>query len=254
MFRHRHVLAILGAILLAGCTDTSVVRTQVGGMDFCVPKQNAIEVSGWVKHATEHLPDTGFAFLLPLGTLPQALGYVPSLSVRGDPLPLTGVVDVESSGVIDRPSADHHWVTYPRSQVASIVVDPSTRTLTAYEDSSRAYWVVWRIPDGQELSPNSLPDGARVLAACKRTVFGQSPSNKVHESTTCRRTIASNGLRIAYSFGAGNLARLPAIDAAVVDEVNSWSCHRAGAAYPLTGTSWPTTTPALYRSVERTRG
>jgi len=230
MIRPRIVSACVIALLLSGCSEDAVVRTDVGGSAFCVPKSNAIEVSSWVSYATRHLPDSGFAFLLPPSRLPKSLEYTPSLSVRGDPLPITGVVDVESSGMNDDLPIDHHWVKYARTQGASIRIDTQARTLTAFEDSSRKFWVVWRVAEGQELSPQSLPAGARVLVSCRKIIFGQSSAYKVQESTSCKRTIAKDGLRISYSFGEANIAVLPALDAAVVEQVNAWRCTAKSAA------------------------
>jgi hypothetical protein len=230
MVRLCSVAACVIPLVLLGCTEDAVVRTDVGSSAFCVPKSNAIEVSGWVSYATQHFPHSGFAFLMPPDRLPKSFDYKPSLSVRGDPLPITGVVDVESRGMIDHPPTDHHWVKYAKAQGASIRIDAQARTLTAFEDSNREFWVVWRVAEGQDLSPQSLPAGARVLATCRKTIFGQSPASKVRESTSCERTIAKDGLRISYSFGEANLAILPALDAAVVEQLNVWRCKVKSAA------------------------
>jgi len=226
----RTLAASLCIVAVLGCNGDNVVRTRVGSVEFCVPKKNAIEVSGWLEYATRHLPDSGFAFIVEPAHLPKSIGYVPSLSIRGDPRPVTGVVEVESLGMIDLFPPDHHWVQYANAPGALIERSEDAHTLTAFEDSTREFWVVWQFKAGEELSPESLSRAARVLAYCRKTVFGSSPSNKVQTSVHCRRTITDDGLRISYSFGESNLRILPAMDAAVIHQVKARRCQRASAA------------------------
>jgi hypothetical protein len=215
---------------LLGCAGDEVLRTTVGTTDFCVPKRNAIEPTGWINHATRHLPNSGFAFLVEVRDFSKLVAYTPSLSARGDPLPITGVVDVEASGMIDRPPANHHWVVYATAPGAQVLLDRESRTLTAFEDQTRAFWVIWQIAEGGALSPQALPQSARVLASCRRTVFRASSKSQIQESTSCRRTIAVDGFRISYSFGEPSIGRLPELDAAVVKQVKAWRCARQNAA------------------------
>jgi hypothetical protein len=228
--QHHRTLAVLPIILVVlGCNAESGHRVKVGDVAFCVPRKNVVDVS-WYTGMKPLPTDRGFAFLLEAADLPKSIEYVPSLSVGGDPLPVTGVVGVESSGMIDRPPLDHHWVKYAKAPGAAIEVDTKTHTLAAYEDTRRQFWIVWQVDAREKLDVASLPQAARVLASCRRTVFLSAPGRKVQASASCQRTLAAGGLRIAYSFGESNLSVVPELDAALINQVNAWKCERAGAA------------------------
>lgn len=229
MQRNR-TLAVLPFILFVlGCKGDDSHRVMIGDIAYCVPKKNAVDVS-WYTGIKPQPTDRDFAFLLPAADLPKSIDYVPSLSVLGDPLPVTGVVGMESSGMIDRPPLDHHWVQYAKAPAAVIEADTKAHRLAAFEDASRQFWIVWQVDAGANLAVTSLPQAARVLASCRKTIFGSAPGNRVQASTSCQRTLAADGLRISYSFGESNLNLVPQLDAALIRQVSAWKCNRAGAA------------------------
>ena len=222
---------ILAAGLL-GCVKDDFVRTTVAGVEYCVPKRNAVEVSGWVEYATGHLPSSGFAFKIPASDFSKSIEYTPSLTILGAPMPVHGAVDSDSRGVIDRPAPDHHWVQFARAKDARIEPHAISRTLTVFEDESRSFWVVWQVAEGKPFDATSIPADAKVLATCRKTFFGQASAKHVPESVSCQRVFAKGGLRIDYSIGADNLARLSELDVTVFQQVQAWHCRRQSAANP----------------------
>jgi hypothetical protein len=229
MQRNRTVAVLPFILLLLGCKGEDVHRVMIGEVAYCLPRKNVIDVS-WYTGMKPLPTDKDFAFLLPAADLPKSIDYVPSLSVLGEPLPVTGVVGIESSAMIARPPLDHHWVQFAKAPDAAIEVNTKAHRLVAFEDPSRQFWIVWQVDTGANLAVTSLPQAARVLASCRKTDFGSAPGNKVQASTSCRRTFAAEGLRISYSFGDSSLDLVPQLDAALVKQVNAWKCNRAGAA------------------------
>lgn len=228
MQRNRTLAALLLTLLVLGCQGADVHRVMIGDVAYCLPQKNVIDVSWYT--GMKPPTDKDFAFLLPAADLPKSIDYVPSLSVLGEPLPVTGVVGVESSAMIDRPPLDHHWVQFAKAPNAAVEANAKAHRLVAFENPSRQFWIVWQVDTGATLAVTSLPQAARVLASCRKTVFGSAPDNKVQASTSCRRTFATEGLRISYSFGDSNMDLVPQLDAALVKQVNAWRCNRAGAA------------------------
>ena len=164
--QHARTIAVLPVTLaMLGCIGEDVRRVKVGDVPFCVPRKNLIDVS-WYTGMKPLPTDRGFAFELQAAELPKEIKYVPSLSVRGDPLPVTGVVGEESSGMIDRPPLDHYWVQYAKAQDAVIEVDSGGHRLVAFEDKSRQFWIVWQVDARSKLGVESVPQAARVLASC----------------------------------------------------------------------------------------
>ena len=229
MPRHRTLSILPFALVALGCNGESGHRVKVGDVAFCLPQKNVIDVS-WYQGMKPLPTDRDFAFLLQAADLPKSIQYVPSLSVRGEPLPVTGVVGIESSGMIDRPPLDHHWVQYAKAPGAVIEVDTKAHRLAAFEDKSRQFWIVWQVDAQAKLEVASLPQAARVLASCRRMEFGSAPGNKAPASVSCQRTFAADGLRISYSFGESSLNLVPQLDTALIKQVNAWKCERAGAA------------------------
>lgn len=229
MLHTRTLLFLPTALALLSCDSDTAYRVKVGDVSFCVPRNNIIDVS-WYTGIRPLPTDRDFAFAVPAAELTKSLEYVPSLSVLGDSLPVTGVVSVESSGMIDRPPIDHYWVQYAQAPGAVIEIDSKANTLAAFEDKTRQFWVMWQVDTKAKLEVESVPQAARVLASCRRTVFGSAPGNKVQDSTSCQRTIAVGGLRISYTFGESSLPLIPQLDTALINQVNAWKCVRAGAA------------------------
>jgi hypothetical protein len=180
----------------------------------------------WLKQATRHLPEGGFAFRIDTRELPGAKSVIAQKDIQGQNLPITGTFEAALSGrAIDRYPKDHYWRRMPQTSGAVISVDEKHRHLSVFENHKRDFWVIWKIPAGSPLMVAALDDNATVVASCRRTDFRGLPKRRVDETVSCARNTRADGSRISYSFDPGNLPAVDELDSAVSRTVLGWRCE-----------------------------
>jgi hypothetical protein len=216
---------LLVCSLLSGCEWDGYERKLVGGVQFCVPKENLIEVSGWLLDATKHLPEGGFAYTLSPSSIPSSVGYVPTLDVSSKPMPIYGTVEAVSFRKIPEiPPKDTYYQKMAAKPDVIFETSEEPRVVTVFESSERQFWIVWTIPKEQVLSPASLEKHGRVVARC--TAHGNHRySNNAGRNGSCVRSFNSEGLRIEYSLGSEGLSKVAAIDSAIATQLLAWKCE-----------------------------
>lgn len=198
----------------------------VDGNRFCVPRPNLIEPDVWLKQATQHLPEGGFAFRIDTQTLSGQRRVLAQKDIQGQDMPITGTFEAASSGrAIDRYPKDHYWRRMPQMPGAVVRVDEKLRRLSVF-DAKRQFWVIWQIPGGAPLTVASLDDNVAVVASCHRTDFRGLPRRRVDETVSCARNTRVDGFRISYHFDPANLLAIDELDSAVSRTVLGWRCKQ----------------------------
>ena len=195
----------------------------VDGRRFCIPSENLIQADAWLKQATRHLPEMGFAFRIFPNQLPA--NVIARKDAQGQDMPTTGTIEpLSSRRAIDHYSADHYWRRMARIPNAIVEVDKKLRYFSVFENSQKDFWVVWQVPSGAPLTAGSIDDQATVVASCRRTDFRSLPQRRIDETTSCARNVRAESFRISYDFEPANLPAVQHLDAAVSKVVLGWQC------------------------------
>jgi hypothetical protein len=195
----------------------------VEGRRFCVHAENLIQPDVWLKQATRHLPEMGFAFRILPEQLPASV--IGRKDAQGHDMPTTGTIESLSSGrAIDHYPADHYWRRMARMPNAIVAVDEKLQYLSVFENAKKEFWVVWQAPVGAPLTVASIDDRASVVASCHRTSLRALPQRRIDETASCARNIRADAFRISYDFDPANLPGVQQLDSAVSRAVLSWQC------------------------------
>jgi hypothetical protein len=208
---------------LPACGRIETIR--VGANTFCVPKDNLIEPTGWLRDATRRMPQDGFAFVIPADLLAKGIQYQSAPNIKGEPMPISGTLQpVRNDEWLSRLSPDNYWRRLAEGPGAIIELDAQLHHIRAFQTSIRDKWMVWGIDRKFDLQPSSIGEGGWIVAHCDRTDFRTLSPRQVDETTICQRRTTRDSLFLSYSFGERNLPRLADVDSEVWKTVLSWQC------------------------------
>ena len=218
----RCVLAVSCLFLASAAyaTDADIVRFDLEGVSYCVPKALIVDESpGWIPR---NLPDDGFVFFVPKDQLSQ---LIPQKDRLGRRQAFTAYVASTKAGNVDasrKVLADRAKV--PGASLKDII---SLNLVFAYEARRGDHWIAWRLPKGVPPSVEALGKVGVPVATCSKPSGSiDNPSWKGSEAT-CRRSFQLDALRLGYSMDARNLDRVEWLDKRIRETVSSWRCEKS---------------------------
>ena len=192
----------VGTLWLSACGSSQQEKIQVGGVDFCVPRENRRDIDIW--WVPKDLPEGGFLFSLPVAS--------------NMPYEITGIVDDSNRypRQTGKPAPDTQWwkelsIREGRRLVAN------GRYIAAASQSNYSY-LVWSPGQVPVSLDDEYTDNSEVIANC----LVPKPDDK--KSATCDRVIHLDSVAVHYTFDTNLLGKTDWLDKKVADAVSAWRC------------------------------
>lgn len=210
-------------MLFGSCTSHQEQKIQLGGINYCVPRQNQVEESLYYAWLPKELPKGGFRFFLPVSISGSAKNDDGVLTSKIYSNSMTGLVDEFSRYANWRkPKRDTYYWKVITSRAARMLV--AHGRYVASGDPEGSYILVWK-PGTDLISTSSdFSDKAEVIAQCDvNKNFSNGVVSGVREQG-CNRVIFLGNIAVQYDFSADLLDYIDLLDKRVSDTIYGWRC------------------------------